>query len=183
MGERNTTLFLVTDLIVLIVFIGLILLIFNLQGLFLIAELFILFVLLFFALISLIAVYYKIRFGSILLTLIFALNLLNLLFIYWRKGPLNISVFFITILLSLLGFIIAVASIKKKEVEEFEESIEEPVVTGTYTPGKFIASKTGSNYHAPKCEWAKKIKKANQLWFDSEEEAKKEGYKAHSCLE
>ncbi len=194
MGERNTALFLVTDIIVLIVFIGLIFLTFNLSGLFIIAELAILFALLILSLIALVSVYYKIRFGSILLMLIFTVVLLDLLFIYWKKGPINSSVFFITMLLSLIGFLIAVASIKRDD-DEFEDEppvIEEKAeaiveeksepVTETNEPGKFAASKAGSSYHAPKCEWAKKIKKEKLVWFDSEDAAKKDGYKAHSCL-
>ena len=149
-----------------------------------IAESAFLFVLLFFALISLVAVYYKIRFGSILLMLIFALVILNLIFIRWKGIHLNRYTWVIIAFLSLIGFLVSVASIKKDdELEDFEEPVEdvEPVVETT-TPGKFAASKRGSSYHAPKCEWAKKINKNSLVWFDSEEAAKKEGYKAHSCL-
>ena len=49
-------------------------------------------------------------------------------------------------------------------------------------PGKFIASKSGSVYHAPKCDWAKKIAKKNQVWFNTKDQANKKGYKQHSCL-
>ena len=202
MGERNTALFLVTDIIVLIVFIGLIFLTFNLSGLFIIGELALLFALLFFSLVALVAVYYKIRFGSTLLMSIFAIVLINLLFIYFKKGSINSAVFFITMLLSLIGFLIAVASIKRDDdeledeapiIEENQETMVEEKpnpfveerqkpIPETTKPGKFAASKTGSSYHAPKCEWAKKIKKEKLVWFDSEDAAKKDGYKAHSCL-
>ena len=52
-----------------------------------------------------------------------------------------------------------------------------------FKPGKYIASKKASTFHAPKCDWAKKIKKRNQIWFNSIEEATNNGYKKHSCLE
>lgn len=58
----------------------------------------------------------------------------------------------------------------------------EPAVTRRYSPGKFLATKTGRTYHSPKCEWAKKIRKDNQLWFASEKEADELGYKRHNCL-
>jgi len=95
--------------------------------------------------------------------------------------------------LAALGFLISVISIKKKEdeYEEIEEP-EEPVVPDEkvkpygvkteFKPGKFIASKTASKYHAPKCDWAKRIKKKNTVWFNSKQEARKKGYKKHSCV-
>ena len=55
--------------------------------------------------------------------------------------------------------------------------------TAEYSPGKFVASKSSTSYHAPKCEWAEKINKKNRVWLASKEDAKKKGYKAHSCLE
>ena len=60
-----------------------------------------------------------------------------------------------------------------------KEEIEEPEgeqVKKTSKPGKYIASKTGTKFHAPKSEWGKKIKKRNAVWFDSKEEAMKSGY-------
>ena len=45
-----------------------------------------------------------------------------------------------------------------------------------------MASKSGTKYHAPKCDWAKKIKKSNAVWFISKEEAKKAGYKKDDCV-
>ncbi len=55
------------------------------------------------------------------------------------------------------------------------------IMKKTFKPGKVIASKSGKFYHSPKCDWAKKIKKKNQVWFDDEKEAKKK-FKAHSCV-
>lgn len=51
-----------------------------------------------------------------------------------------------------------------------------------FTPGKYVASKRSNVYHEPKCEWAKKIQKARQIWFASREEALDKGYKKHDCV-
>lgn len=42
---------------------------------------------------------------------------------------------------------------------------------------KFVGSINSDKYHYPSCEWAKKIKPENQIWFSSPEEAKEAGYK------
>lgn len=45
------------------------------------------------------------------------------------------------------------------------------------TPGgKYVASKNSNKYHAPWCSGAQRIKKENQIWFNSKEEAEKAGY-------
>lgn len=43
--------------------------------------------------------------------------------------------------------------------------------------GRFVASRSGSVYHWPWCSWAQKIKPENQIWFATEAEAQKAGYK------
>jgi hypothetical protein len=64
-----------------------------------------------------------------------------------------------------------------------EETTNEEVaeVSTTFDPGKYVASSSGTTFHKPTCIWAKKIKEERQVWFGSEEEAKKD-YKPHSCL-
>ena len=52
-----------------------------------------------------------------------------------------------------------------------------------HVPGKYVASKQSNVYHEPKCDWAKKIKKNRQVWFESKEDAWEKGYKSHSCVE
>lgn len=48
--------------------------------------------------------------------------------------------------------------------------------------GKLVGSKNSDKYHLPECAGAKKIKPENQIWFQSEEEAQKAGYKpAGNC--
>ena len=181
MGERNVNLFLLTDLMLLVVFVGLILKVFDLSGMLLIAELIFLVLILLVSIVSLIGVYYHARIGWVLLALIFLLVLLDIVFIYKKTGFTGTS-FYLTLFISAVGFVISTANIKKGVVVEEEITRDEDVVT-TYTPGKFVGSKTGHSYHIPKCDWAKRIKKKRQVWFDSKEEAKKEKYKPHSCVE
>ena len=54
--------------------------------------------------------------------------------------------------------------------------------TTKFSPGKYVASKRSNIYHEPKCDWAKKIKKDRQVWFNNKEEAWEKGYRAHSCV-
>jgi hypothetical protein len=147
---------------------------------------------------------------GLLTALFFIISILNLFYIKnalivnskVNVGVLGWLLFGITLLLNALGFIIGALSIKgamteeekeeiiEKEIEpkikEMQEKIESNVekdnVKTEFYPGKFIASKTGSVYHGSKCEWAKKISKKNQIWFQDDKEAKKAGYKQHSCL-
>lgn len=177
MGGKGIINFVLMDIILAIVFIGLILSIFELHRFFLIGEVIILAILLIISFISLVAILNGIRWGWGILSLSFAIILIDLLGIYFVTRVIN-TTFFITMVLSAIGFILAVISIGKKKTEEPEAP---KVTTTTFTPGKYIASKTGTTYHSPRCDWAKKIKKKNQVWFDDEAEAKK-NFKPHSCL-
>lgn len=76
------------------------------------------------------------------------------------------------------------AKITETKLESTKEPKEKaPAVKTTFTPGKYVASKRSNVYHEPKCEWAKKIQKDRQVWFESREEALNKGYKKHSCVE
>lgn len=64
------------------------------------------------------------------------------------------------------------ANIFKAEVKaKIGESVEK----------KFVGSRNSDKYHLPDCQWAKRIKKENEIWFSSAEEAEKKGYKPSSC--
>ncbi len=177
MGESKLSFF-VVDVIMLIVFLGLINMIFGLHRVFLGFELILLAAAAFFSIISMVAIYNNARWGWIFLSYIFGLILIDILFVYYIAGRPDF--FFIIIISALVGFLVSVMNIPKKEREAVEEKPKE--VTKEFKPGKYVASKSGSKYHAPKCDWAKKIKKSNQVWFDDEKEAKKKGYKADSCV-
>ncbi len=180
MGESRFSFF-ITDIILLIVFLGLTLIIFRFSGIRFLLELLFTLILLFIAFIALIPAYSGSKGGWAFLSGVFVLILLDLLVIYIRTD-IGGKAFLLTSLFAALGFVISISNIKNEE--EFEEPIEEEKedVYTNFEPGKYIASKTGSTYHAPKCDWAKKIKKKNQVWLDSPEEAKKKGYKKHNCI-
>ncbi|MBI4127516.1 MAG: hypothetical protein HY459_00445 [Parcubacteria group bacterium] len=44
------------------------------------------------------------------------------------------------------------------------------------TEGKYVGSRNSNKYYPPTCSYAKRISPENQLWFESEEEAKAAGY-------
>lgn len=175
--------FFVMDVILLIVFLGLIKIIFNLHRIFLILELLFLAVIALFALIAMIAIYNGARWGWAFLSYIFGLILIDILSIYYIKGKPEF--FLTTAIVAVIGFLISIANIKKRKkfkgVGEVPEKVEGKV-SKEFKPGKYVASETGNRYHIPKCDWAKKIKKTNQVWFDTEEEAKNKGYKPDNCV-
>jgi predicted membrane protein len=170
-------------IVLLITFLGLINMIFNLHRFAFILEFLILFGLSFVALISAIGINNNFRWAWILLTLFFAFVFLDMVFIYVITTT-KILYFMHLIVIAIAGFFISLFSIEKEEVEAVgEEKEETKAVEKSFKPGKFIASKTGAKYHAPKCDWAKRVKKKNAVWFDSKEEAKKAGYKKDDCVE
>lgn len=40
----------------------------------------------------------------------------------------------------------------------------------------FVGSTKSNKYHYPDCEWAKKIKPSNEIWFSSSVDARAHGY-------
>ena len=57
--------------------------------------------------------------------------------------------------------------------------VETPQVAkpqGMYAGGLFVASRSGSVYYYPWCSGASKIAQGNLVWFQSEQEARKNGY-------
>ena len=106
------------------------------------------------------------------LTMVFLFIFLNMLFIVYVLR--SSSDLFLPILFAVVaGFFISLFSIENKKEEE---------VVSEHKPGKYVASKMGKTYHAPKCDWAKRIQKKNRVWFDSKDEAKKAKLKAHDCV-
>tara|TARA_Y100000310_G_C20669399_1_gene809391 strand:- start:633 stop:1301 length:669 start_codon:yes stop_codon:yes gene_type:complete len=88
----------------------------------------------------------------------------------------------------------------EKEAEVVEEKVVKAKVTekkpvkkttvknvvkkkAVHSPGKYVASTGGSVYHEPKCDWAKRIVKKRQVWFDDKRSANKKGYRGHSCVQ
>jgi len=58
-----------------------------------------------------------------------------------------------------------------------EKSKDEDKPDSNNNKDKFVGSIESDKYHNPGCRWAEKIKPENEIWFDSVEEAKAEGYK------
>lgn len=158
------------------------------------------FLICFFIIISLIiiaGVYMNQSWAWKLSSLFFIVFIINIYFMYFNATH-GVLIANGAALLAALGFLISVASIGKEEdfiPEPVEEKEPEPIPSNTkiepygkktsttsFEPGKFIASKTGSVYHTAKCDWAKKVKKKNQVWFKNKQEAGKKGYKKHNCV-
>jgi len=151
-------------------------------------EFLILFGLSFVALISIMGIKSDSRWAWILLKIFFIIVFLDILFINAITTSKN-PYFLYLLVIAGVGSFISFFSIPKKSMDVEEKKASESVKSSkttstkkTFVPGKFIASKTGVKYHAPKCDWAKKIKKSNAVWFDSKEAAKKAGYKKDKCV-
>lgn len=71
-----------------------------------------------------------------------------------------------------------------KDENPSEPAVKRPAakVKKSYSPGKYLASKQGKQYHRPRCNWANNIRKENRVWFATSAEAEKKGYTKHSCL-
>lgn len=177
MGGFKFTAF-VMYVILLITFLGLINMIFGLHRFAFYGEFLILLGLFLVALISAVGINTDSRWAWILLKIFFIFVFLDMLFINAITTSKN-PYFLHLLVVAGTGFFISFFSTSNQKVEE----ISEEEVEKSFEPGKYIASKTGSKYHAPKCDWAKKVKKKNAVWFDSKEEAQKAGYKKDDCIE
>ena len=80
-----------------------------------------------------------------------------------------------------------------KEYIEFSNSSSSAQIKGTQSEisndinlqnktGMFVASKNSKVYHSSDCQYAKRIKDENKIWFKSAKEAEEMGYKPHSCV-
>ena len=176
-------LFLTNLIILFILFLSIISIVFKLTGDFFSFELFLLILFLIISIVLMYGLGSGKRWAWPWMLVFYELNMINLLILYFRTFVFKEIM--LPLVVAGIGFIIAlVKSEPEEEFEEYEVKQEikaEKSSKKIFTPGKFVASKTGSVYHAPKCDWAKKIKKQNQVWFDDEKEAKK-NYKKHSCL-
>jgi len=197
MGGLKFTTF-VMYVILLIAFLGLINMIFNLHRFAFYGEFLILLGLLIIGAVSAIGINNNFRWAWILLALFFAFVFVNMLFIYVIT-TVEIPYFLILLVVAVVGFFISLFNIEKEKTEKDSGEIKkgeikvekveaekaytaDKQVKKTYKPGKYIASKLREHYHAPKCDWAKRIGKKNAVWFNTEGQAKKAGYKVHDCI-
>ena len=148
-------------------------------------------------------IYHNKKWGWTLLGVTLILLLVNTFFIFLLSRRFE-TAHLTTVLFSLAGLAITFVNLrgttkepeilveesdKAKEyypyIDKMEPELKEVHESGiekTFTPGKFIASKNANKFHTAKCDWAKRISKENQLWFNSEEEAKAQGFEADKCV-
>lgn len=184
MGDFRFTSFLMYT-VLLVVFLGLINMVFDLHNLAFVFEFFILLLFMLMALIAVLGIANNMRWAWILLTWLFGFVFIDVALIYSITAA-EMPYFFHIIGVVIAGFFISLFSIKAEkeevEAEEKEEEAKKEITEKTFKPGKYIASKTGLKFHSPKCDWAKKIKKENVVWFDSKEDAIEAGYKEDECV-
>ena len=197
MGGNKLTVF-IMYIALLVTFLGLISMVFDLTRFAFILEFLILLGLLLVGIIAAIGISHNMRWAWMLLTLFFGFVFLDMLFIKAIAAK-GIAYFLYLLAVAIAGFFISLFSIEKEKAEAKDarttsgartqfgisqgdtHSVGE-AVTKTFTPGKYIASKTGTKFHSPNCDWGKKVKKSNAVWFNSKEDAKKAGYKADACI-
>ena len=202
MMERPSISFFAMNFILLFIVVSFILMIFDLHRFAFVFELGIALVLFFFLAFSMFAAYHDRKWGWTILGAILILLMIDTLFISFAAKTFdteNITIIFF----SVIGVLIAMFSLRgaaretdANKIEDYEKTKDyypyidkmepyekkEPSMEKTFTPGKFIASKKANKFHSPKCDWAKKISKPNQLWFNSQEEAEAQGLEADQCV-
>ena len=200
MGERPSLSFLVMNFILLFAVIGFILVVLDLHRFMFVFELMLLLAFVFILPFGMFAVYNDRKWGWMMLVAALILLLVNLFFIFLLTGIFETA--HLTILFfSAIGIIVALLNLRPSRnyrisgeghektrdyypyIDKMEpvQKAEEPI-SKTFTPGKYIASKKAGKYHVAKCDWAKRISRENQLWFNSEEEAKSKGFVADACI-
>ena len=194
--EKSVTKFFVYCVIILLLLLSMVKIVFSFGGLMVRGELL---VMLFLILLSLIGLFaYQKCWGERVFFFTFLISIANLVFIWIVDNNL----FIVPLFLSLIGFLMSIP----KKVEEEDGEFEEPEVLEKkevvdpqpvqkevlkkenkkaetkFVPGKFVASSRSNIYHAPTCEWAKKINPKGQLWFKDKREAGRKKYKPHNCV-
>ncbi len=132
--------------------------------------------------------------GRVLFFMVFLLYLGNLILVWYYNGAL----YLVLMLLAVLGFVLSFPGAGKihktkpkeelhsmvfEEPKEKEESSDKSAPATSYSPGKYVASRSSNVYHEPKCDWAKKIQKSRQVWFEDKKEAIEKGFRKHECVE
>ncbi len=165
-------------LIMFILFLSLVSAVFELLGsLFKVFEVALILVFMLCALILMYGAYARSRWVWPAMLVFFSANILNLLIVYRAAGFGGVA---LPMAIASIGFIIS--AVKSEAKEKRKESKKEEAAVTVYEPGKYVASKMGKKFHIPKCDWAEKIHEKRRVWFESKEEAEKEGFKACECV-
>ncbi len=194
----NDNIFLGMTVLFFISFMEMTRLISNVHGIVFGIEILLFFSLLFVALIVSLGLYFEASWAFAGSMILFGGMFLNALYFYTTPVALlvtNIHAFTIV-----FGFLVSLINLRTYEdyeedfVYEASDYRPEKVVTKvvakektaasnkTFSPGKFVGSKTGKKYHSPKCDWAKKIGKKNREWLQDAKDAKDKGYKPCKCV-
>ncbi len=188
--------------LLLINFICLFIVVFNLEKF--IFEFFISIIFLLTAIILVYSIYKNKIWSNKLAMAFFAANLLNIAFIFPLLSYNIMYLGLIILIVNIMGFSYFTTRKKAGIIRKIGHielpktvSIVEPrpafaeykqvtkppkTIKKTFKPGKYVASKTGTKYHSPKCDWAKRISKKNRVWLRDKAEARKKGYKKCSCV-
>ncbi len=191
--------FFAMDFVLLFAVISFIITIFDLSGFMFVTQIFLLLAFIFLLVFGMYMVYNNKRSGWALLSLTLLFLLLDASFILLMAGKSGAALLS-AILFSTAGFVMALLNMvmgaqpyegKTEEHENGKEYYpsadetkpeEEPKIEKTFTPGKYIASSKSNKFHVAKCDWAKRVSKENQLWFDSREDAESKGFQADRCV-
>ena len=197
--EKPNISFFAMNFVLLFALVGFILVIFELHRFAFVLELGILLIFLSIFAFAVFVIYKSRKWGWTALSAALMRLMLNIFFIYALTREFE-TAHATVLFFSLIGIVIAVINLrvtpqkaitevhdKAKDYYPYIDKIEPeeqktPSVEKTFTPGKFIASKKANKFHTAKCDWAKRIGRENQLWFDSEEEAKAQGFQADACI-
>ncbi len=202
--EKPSISFFAMNFILLFTLIGFILIVFGLHRFAFVFELMTLLIFIFLLAFSMFVIHHNKKWGWTILGSTLILLLVNTFFIIFLTRAFD-TTHITVIFFSVFGLVVTLFNLREtsqesiSEIEdkakdyypyidkmesekEVEIKKEEPKIEKTFTPGKFIASKNANKFHAAKCDWAKKISKENQLWFNSEEEAKAQGFEADKCV-
>ena len=202
MMEKPGISFFAMNFILIFVIIGFILIVFDLHRFAFVFELMILLVFIFLLAFAMFVIYRNEKLGWTILGAALILLLLDTFFIILLAGAFE-TAHITTIFFSVIGLLVILLNLRTAKSYESEtederkkaknyypyidkmepqESKMESKIEKTFVPGKFVASKKANKFHIAKCDWAKRISKANQIWFNSEEEAKSQGFEADRCV-
>ncbi len=199
--ERPSLSFFAMIFILLFTLIGFIFVVFDLRGITFIFELGVLLTFMFLLTFAMFFVFSNKRGSWGIIAAVLLLLMFNVLVIFLLTRRFSLA-YIVSTLFSVIGVILAVLNVawmRREHVEEGEkyyypfidkmepkeekaEAKAEATLKKTFTPGKYVASKKANKFHSPKCDWAARISKENRVWFNSKEEAKKQGFEADKCV-
>ena len=203
-NNRYNVSFVLIVFVLLFVVISSIFVVFELHRFAFVAELVVLLVIISLIAFGMFLVGNRHKWGWILIGATLVLWLINITFIYFLTRKFE-TAHIAAVIFSLIGIVISALNQRKSaselgglSVRENEKSNYYPyidkmepeqkmpgegnAIEKTFTPGKYIASKQANKFHSPKCDWARRITKSNQLWFGTRQEAEVKGYQADKCV-